>query len=183
MNKMLCSVCKKNEAKVHYKTSINGDVKEMFLCHECAKKNGITAPTAFEFADSLFDTYENGDIFGGLLSGMMKTGGVKQAQEKTKCPLCGMYYSEFVHGGKMGCGECYRTFASLIEPTIKRIHGNAEHCGKVPEGRMSELSEKKKITALRQQLDIAVKNQEYELCAKIRDEIKEIEARLGKAGE
>ena len=38
---MLCSICNKNKATIHYKTVTNGVAKEMHLCSECAGEMGI----------------------------------------------------------------------------------------------------------------------------------------------
>lgn len=173
---MLCQACKKNEAKIHYKTNINGKVSELFLCGECAEKNGISKKTAFEPVD-VFDGLFKGtdDLFGGLFAGMMGDTGTKVVSEPKVCPVCGMRFSEFLHGGKIGCGECYNTFSTSLNSTVKRIHGNVEHCGKVPEGKQSEISDKKKIESLKASLKDAIEKQEYEMAAKFRDEIRALE--------
>ena len=80
-----------------------------------------------------------------------------------------------LHGGKIGCSECYNVFSNSLGSTVKRIHGNVEHCGKVPEGKKSAVSDKKKIEALKSKLNEAIEKQEYEMAAKYRDEIREIE--------
>lgn len=178
---MLCQACKKNNASIHYKSNVNGNIKELFLCPECAEKQGITTKSAFQPIDSLDSFFGKGqdDIFGGLFAGMMNSGNVKSVNEPKVCPMCGMRFSEFLHGGKIGCAECYRTFSSSLYPTVKRIHGNVEHNGKIPEGRKDELSAKRKIDSLKSKLQQAIENQEYEMAAKYRDEIKELENKNG----
>ena len=179
---MICQVCKKRDAVVHYKTNINGNQKELYLCRECAEKNGASQKIFFEPIDVIdgFLGKSSDDIFGGLLAGMMNDLPSKNINEPVACPVCGMRYSDFVHGGKIGCGECYKTFSSKFASTIKRIHGSAEHCGKVPGDKDGKISEKRKIESLKKKLSDAVENQEYELAAKYRDEIKEIENGEGK---
>ena len=49
-----------------------------------------------------------------------------------KCPLCGHTYSDFRKSGKLGCGECYNTFRAPLSVTLKQIHQNPVHKGKVP---------------------------------------------------
>ena len=34
---MLCQVCNKNEATVHYTKIINGEIEELHICEECAR--------------------------------------------------------------------------------------------------------------------------------------------------
>ena len=110
---------------------------------------------------------------------MMNDTGAKSVNEPKACPICGMRFSDFLHGGKIGCAECYNTFSTSLNSTVKRIHGNVEHCGKVPEGKKNEMSDKKKIEALKIKLNEAIEKQEYEMAAKYRDEIREIENKNG----
>ena len=35
---MICQICGKNLANIHFKTIINGVVKETYMCSECASK-------------------------------------------------------------------------------------------------------------------------------------------------
>ena len=179
---MLCQSCNKNNATIHYKSNVNGSIKEMFLCPECAEKQGITKKSAFKPIDSLDSFFGKGsdDIFGGLFAGMVNQTGAKTATDTKVCPMCGMRFAEFLHGGKIGCAECYRTFSSSLYPTVKRIHGNVEHTGKVPEGKKDAVSLKKKVEQLKSKLQEAIDRQEYEMAAKYRDEIRELENGGGK---
>lgn len=174
---MICQVCKKNNATIHYKTNVNGKQTELYLCPECAEKNGIGKKVSFEPIDVIdgFFGKSTDDIFGGLFAGMINDTHNKSVGEAKACPVCGMRFSDFLHGGKIGCSECYNAFANSLGSTLKRIHGNVEHCGKVPEGKKSEISDKKKIEALKVKLNEAIEKQEYEMAAKYRDEIREIE--------
>lgn len=178
---MLCKACNKNQATIHYKSNINGKVVEKYLCSECAEKEGIHTKSAFEPIDMMdgFFGKNTDDIFGGLFAGMMNTPSSKSVSEPKVCSLCGMRYSEFLHAGKIGCAECYKTFSSSLGSTIKRIHGNVAHCGKVPEGKKNEISDRRKIEQLKAKLSEAIEKQEYEMAAKYRDEIKEIENKKG----
>ena len=61
-----------------------------------------------------------------------------------------------------------------------RIHGNAAHCGKhskIAAQAREERAETKedKIKRLRSQLDEAIKQQEFEKAAELRDQIREME--------
>lgn len=175
---MKCQLCNKNNATIHYKSSINGKTKEMFLCSECAEKNNISANKGYFEPVDMFENFfgsEADDIFGGMFAGMLNEKGTKQGYESSSCPFCNMKLSEFLHRGRLGCSECYKTFENALKPTLKRIHANVEHCGKVPESQMKKQSIAKKIEALRKKLSEAIETQEFELAAKYRDEIKELE--------
>ena len=67
---------------------------------------------------------------------------------------------------------------SELMPTIKRIHSNTSHLGKSPvvKDACQEKSDNKvTVDNLKKQLEEAVKEQNFELAAKLRDQIKEME--------
>lgn len=150
------------------------------MCEQCAHNKGFSAKTENDvfwkqsLADEMFSENANG-LFGGLFAGMMNENSANTYSQPQVCKKCGMRFSDFLHGGKIGCAECYNTFSSLLNPTVKRIHGNVEHCGKNTECGGVESSTKKKIESLREKLADAIEKQEYEMAAKYRDEIKALE--------
>lgn len=48
---MKCKKCGKNQANVQYSENINGNVREIFLCSECAKESGLLRKTENIFTD------------------------------------------------------------------------------------------------------------------------------------
>ena len=177
---MLCQVCNKNQATIHYKSNLNGHVYEKHMCASCAEKENFAQKetAAFGELDSLFANNSDG-LFGGLFAGMINENAAKTVSGPKVCPACGMRFSEFLETGKIGCAECYKAFSSSLYPTLKRIHGNTEHCGKVPFGLHNKKTNIKKIEQLRAKLNEAIEKQEYEMAAKYRDEIKELEKQEG----
>ena len=95
--------------------------------------------------------------------------------EEIRCPLCGRTYSDFRKTGKLGCGECYKTFRSPLSVTLKQIHQNPIHKGKVPKSFDSIIRKKRELENLKKQLSDAVKTEDYELAAKLHKEIKDLE--------
>ena len=58
---------------------------------------------------------------------------------------------------------------------IKRIHGNVSHIGRAP-SKFKRQNDKKKVLAdLKKQLEEAIKGEEYENAAVLRDKIRGIE--------
>lgn len=179
---MLCEKCKKNQATFHYKSNHNGKVTEKHLCSECAKDDGYFEKQKFAAFEpfSLFENSPEG-LLGGFFKNMMDLPDERPRINDSVCKKCGYRFSDFLNEGKLGCSECYTTFASLLEPTIRKIHGNTKHCGNIPEGNASdETLKKRKIDDLKQKLSKAIEEQEYEMAAKYRDEIKELEGEGGK---
>lgn len=95
--------------------------------------------------------------------------------EELKCPLCGHTYSDFRKSGKLGCGKCYETFSSPLSITLKQIHQNPTHLGKIPKQFDAKMKKKRELDSLKNKLSEAVKAEDYELAAKLHREIKELE--------
>ncbi len=164
---MLCQMCKSREATVHVKEIINGEKRELHLCSVCAEKKGLT-----EFLlspDSIFAS-----LMGELSQFLESPSPVTEEEEK--CPSCGLSFDRIVKKGKMGCSCCYETFRRHIVPLLEKIHGRASHRGKIPERAAVENKKRLLLYRLRHQLEEAVKKEEYEKAAQIRDQIRRIQS-------
>ena len=95
--------------------------------------------------------------------------------EEIKCPLCGRTYSDFRKTGKLGCGECYKIFKAPLAVTLKQIHQNPVHQGKVPKSFDSKIKKKRELESLKLKLSEAVKAEDYELAASLHKQIKALE--------
>ena len=153
---MLCSNCGKHPATIHYQETINGKKTEYDLCSICAQKMNLA------------------DFGGFTLDPLWMT--PKLFREKdVRCPLCGLSLQEFSKGGKFGCSQCYRSFSSQLPSLLKRIHGHLKHTGKLPKRGAKAVKTKNKIEELKQQMQQAVSEQNFERAAKLRDKIKGME--------
>ncbi|EOD00643.1 UvrB/UvrC motif-containing protein [Caldisalinibacter kiritimatiensis] len=164
---MLCEECGKNPATVHFKKVINGNVTEMHLCEECAKKKKEfdTSFSIHNFLTGLLDDIQEGPVKVDYI-------------QATKCDKCGMTYGKFRQTGRFGCNHCYEAFKEKLTPLFKNIHGHEEHIGKVPKKAGGVIRIRKEIQKLKNQLNIAVKNEQFEKAAELRDRIKELEAEI-----
>lgn len=161
---MLCSICKEKNATVHL-TDIKGDkIQKVDLCEECAKSKGVNDST-FAIADMLLGLGASQEI-------EQASGGVD-----LKCPQCGFSQADFKKSGRLGCPECYTTFAEGLEGLLKSMHKGTMHAGKIPE-RMRQLRDaSKRLDALQKKLDKAIKEENFEQAAALRDEIKQMSGR------
>src|SRR6185295_12668295 len=117
---MLCCVCKEREATVHL-TQIAGEkMQKVDLCEDCAKQKGVNDPAGFSLADLLLGLGASQEI-------EQAGGGVE-----TKCPNCGFTQADFKKAGRLGCAECYKTFAEGLEGLLKTMHKGTRHVGKSP---------------------------------------------------
>ena len=185
---MLCERCKKKEATFYYHENVNGTEKTYSLCRDCAdelKKSGelgkfgsigtefapfesLFAHDPFEDIDNLFSKQE---IFGSLFA-PAKTRQLAERGSAKKCPLCGMTLSDFSRDGKAGCPTCYDTFADELEPAIGRIHGRTAHSGRAPSKFREKTELKNRIRALEAEQKEAIRTENYERAAEIRDELR-----------
>ncbi len=171
---MLCQSCKKKEASFHYTSNENGNVTELHLCRDCAKKSGYLDEGMGSF--NPFHFFEDSDsMFGELIGGMFGNAPAKPLRESAVCPFCGMRLGEFMHGGKAGCAKCYTTFKDAITPTISKIHGNTTHVGKIPAHRALHKSKEDKRRELESLLKASIEKQEYEKAAEYRDAIRALD--------
>lgn len=166
---MLCDDCGKREATVHLTKIINDKVTEMHLCEECAKNH-----KEFDF-DASFSIH---NFLTGLLDNVQESPFKIDYITSTKCERCGLTYSRFRQIGKFGCSNCYSSFNEKLIPLFKRIHGHENHIGKVPRRAGGVIRIKKEISRLKNQLEVAVRNEEYEKAAQIRDKIRELQAQI-----
>ncbi len=163
---MLCCICKEREATVHY-TKIDGDkVQKVDLCEECSKTKGINDPVGFELADLLLG-------LGAAKEIEQTAGGIE-----IKCPRCGFTQADFKKAGRLGCSECYKTFAEGLEGLLKTMHKGTRHVGKVPDSMRQSRELSDKLKSLQKKLTKAVEDENFEQAAALRDEIKQMNARL-----
>jgi protein arginine kinase activator len=162
---MLCCICKEKPATVHL-TQIAGDkMHKVDLCEECAKAKGASDPT-FSLAD--------------LLLGLGASQEIGQAAGGTeiKCPQCGFTQADFKKSGRLGCPECYRTFAEGLEELLKTMHKGTRHVGKTPEVLRQSRDLSDRLKALQKKLAEAIDDENFEAAAVLRDEIKQMTTRM-----
>lgn len=66
---------------------------------------------------------------------------------------------------------------------IRGMHKGAEHVGKVPQGLVFEQQRRERLADLRGRLDIAIHEEQYEIAAYLRDEIRQLETEAATAGD
>ncbi|MEK5520984.1 MULTISPECIES: UvrB/UvrC motif-containing protein [Heyndrickxia] len=102
-----------------------------------------------------------------------------QKNEILQCPNCKMTFKQFVNIGRFGCAHCYDAFSNRLEPIIKRLHaGNLEHHGKLPKRIGGTVHIKRQIQQLKLDLQQAIKSEEFEKAAEIRDRVRSLESSL-----
>lgn len=159
-------ICKQNEAKVHLTQIVGDKMQKVDLCEECAKTKGVNDPSGFSLADLLLG-------LGASQEMAQSSGG-----EEQKCPSCGFTQADFKKAGRLGCAECYNTFAEGLDNLLKSMHKGTRHVGKVPQALRQSRDLTEKLKSLQKKLDKAIIAEDFEQAAVIRDEIKAIKAQI-----
>jgi protein arginine kinase activator len=161
---MLCTICKEKPATVHLTQIVGDKMQKLDLCEDCAKTKGINDPTSFGLADL--------DLVLGLGASQQleqAAGGVE-----LKCPRCGFTQADFKKSGRLGCPECYKTFAEGLSGLLKTMHKSTRHVGKAPEALRATRENADRLKTLQTKLARAIKDENYEQAALLRDEIKQL---------
>ncbi|MBU6384909.1 MAG: UvrB/UvrC motif-containing protein [Planctomycetes bacterium] len=95
--------------------------------------------------------------------------------DKKTCPMCGITFSEFRKGGRLGCPYDYVVFEEDLEPLLVNIHGAKKHVGKVPKNLGGTPKRHFQLKRLRSALQRAIDAENYEEAGAIRDKIKAVE--------
>ena len=166
-----CQVCKKNAATVHI-TEIHEfhvgenakphEVEQQHVCNDCAATLNLPhAPLKGKTVD---------------IWNLLKHS-VKQSRQRADvaCPDCGMTLQEFRARGRLGCPKDYEVFGKHLEPLLLRMHNAVTHVGRIPGVDAGEVERIQRIHSLREQLQAAVRDEEYEAAARLRDELRGLE--------
>lgn len=170
---MLCDDCQERVATVHLTQVFNGEKAESHLCEECAySKSGLFFDANVQFSIPNF--------LGGMFSSIYKQG--QASEDRIQCPRCGMSILDIKTVGKLGCDECYHVYEHEMEASLRRIHGNSRHSGKIPARGGHKFMVKRQIESLKNQIQDAVREEKYEQAAQIRDQVIELEKLASQGG-
>jgi protein arginine kinase activator len=171
---MICERCHKSLASVHITeiappaeegTEPQADsVHEQHLCEACAQS--LDLPTAPGISPKTIQ-----DIWKFLQAGA-------QAQKRGRsrhCPECRMTLDELRRRGKVGCAKDYEVFGDYLMELLERMHGSTQHMGRLPGVAEHELERRQRIGDLKSELARAVREEDYEQAAGLRDELRGLE--------
>jgi len=159
---MICQRCQKRQATVHLTEIVHGEKREKHLCERCAAEEGIAVKTQVSLNE--------------LLANFVMAQGSTAETAKLTCEACGITFTEFRNGGLLGCPYDYDAFEKVLLPLLQRAHeGGTQHVGKVPKRAGIGQERQHELMRLRRELAAAVDREDYELAAKLRDQIKSLE--------
>ncbi len=163
---MICQVCGIREATIKFTQVINQKKMEMHVCKVCAEEKGFTNPL------SSFPK-----IVGGLILGIIGElpEKIKREHIDLKCNYCQLSWNEFQDKGLLGCGHCYESFVEPLKKLLRKMHGSNKHIGDRPANQRI-IGDVDDLEKLHKDLERAIKSENYERAARLRDRIRDIEA-------
>lgn len=156
---MKCDDCGKNKPVFFIHKNINGEKIDINLCRECAEKRGISSLS-----------YSNDMTVSDMVGKLLNISIEKEISPDLLCKNCGLTFENFIKIGRLGCQDCYKYFLKELEPILRKLHGNIRHRGKFPKSITFE-NLQEEIKELKIELKNAIKNEEFERAAEIRDRI------------
>ena len=166
---MQCESCQQNEATVHVTQIVDGKVTKFHLCEACAKAKGVELHA---------QPMDIGGMLESLKEQLSHLKGDLEAEpaRPAACPVCGMTRTEILKKGRMGCDQCYETFASEMLPVVVSLQHCDQHLGKVPRRASERMRHSVELARWKRELEQAVAGENYELAARLRDRIKAVTA-------
>jgi len=162
---MKCECCSKTEATIHLTQVIEGEVKKLNLCQDCAQKNGIDLNSPISITDVLLGLGNQDE------SSLPKS---DLSEFDLSCSQCQMTRAEFKKRARLGCPECYNAFMGELSAITMAMHHSRQHVGKIPARQGNEARTTAQIAALQKDIEIAIAKEQYEVAAGLRDKIRKL---------
>lgn len=150
---------------------IDGNVKKLNLCQECALANGIDLNSPISITDVLLGL--------GAQQPAMPIG----SEFDLSCSRCQMTRAEFKKRARLGCPQCYNAFMGELSALTKAMHHSGQHVGKIPARQGNEARLTAQVAALQKDIEVAIAKEQYEVAANLRDKIKALKESEQKPGE
>ncbi len=158
-------MCSKNIAILQIQQIVNNKKKSVRLCEKCAKDLGIMNADQDDKSKLSIP-----NLFSNLFDGLEH----KHGHKARKCGACGTSLKTIQEEQRVGCTGCYTVFGEQIEEIVQKLFGSTRHVGKLPNRFLKYRKFLYDINGLKKQLKIAVKSEDYENAAVLRDKINNI---------
>jgi protein arginine kinase activator len=171
---VVCQSCGKADACVHLTDIIDGKKRTLVLCERCAADQGFGIDP--ELLKQIKPQIEK--LIQPLLDPQAKTPRA-ESPERRMCPDCGMTWEEFRKSNRFGCPRDYEVFEEQVARLLESLHGTARHAGRQPDRVRRRLDQRRRLNALQHELGEAVRAEDFERAAALRDQILNVESDEG----
>lgn len=166
---MNCQKCGIKKGQIQVTRLIEGTLKEILLCDECLREEMQLQNESLQTPNYMLTAILDAVSQSAIPVNLIRT---------TSCSKCGMTFGMYREIGKMGCGTCYQTFADRLERIVNNWHGHGVHVGKRPQTGVNDLVEKEALRKWHRALNEAIRREDYEEAAILRDLIMATEMKV-----
>ena len=159
---MKCENCKEREATVRVIEIIGDQKRSSYACESCAGLGSMIDPERLLKESGLAKIVEQ---IAAILPSPLPT----KTETAVRCPTCDITWAEIKTASRLGCPNDYTTFRKEIEALFRDIHGAIHHLGRGPAKIMLALKKRREEEQLRRELSEAVRSEDFEKAAHIRD--------------
>jgi protein arginine kinase activator len=158
---MLCQICHVQEASVYLIETVDNTQTTFHICENCAQRRHVG-----EVLNRSALTLQQ------LLASVVSLGTALNPVAPTLvCPRCGLTYAQFRETGRLGCSQCYDVFYEALAPLLRQYHQAEEHRGRL-DAAAPEAEESSEARGLKEKIKTAVAAEDYELAARLRDQMR-----------
>ncbi len=195
---MLCQICQKNPATLHIEEIVGSTKTMLHLCSACAQTNQLDSHTENNSLKLAALAYQ---LASDKVKSLQSEAGPPSDIPHKVCSKCATTLAEYHNTGRLGCPACYDSFREHLAPILERMHRDTTHKGTAPPdveqltansngerhpdtnpkqcAKQNDEPEKpahsnaahQSVARIRNLLDQAVKAENYEQAAKLRDRL------------
>lgn len=125
----------------------------MRMCRACAVARGYAS---------------SGEGLGARLDSLL----IDEAASSGPCPACGWTADNLRSSGRLGCTDCVKAYRREIVSALNRSGGHHPYDGKVPRRLRDADSVGDSIASLSSSLERAIRSEDFETAAAIRDRLR-----------
>lgn len=174
---MECTFCPGNQATCHLTKVVNGKSVEVHVCEKCIpeiKSSDLIDFDIWKAVAKLAAAKGKGDPTKAIevqppisaKSLLMPSHSVRGST----CPTCGFTSEDLKKTGRLGCPDCYETFAEILADVLRDCQKGTEHHGKVPRS-FNSLHRQHLEESLRR----AIESERFEEAAILRDQLRSLD--------
>ena len=161
---MLCDQCRERDAVLNLTQIVENAVTQLHLCEKCAAERGIETTVSMP-KTALGDFLQAAQQQAAQIAG-----------DAARCACCGTSLRDFRASGRLGCAQCYGAFEHSLRDLLRRVHGSSKHVGRQYRPPAGEAPDRDTaLDELRVRLQAAVRSEEFEAAASLRDQIRTLE--------
>lgn len=165
MSAQLCESCGERPATIQYIEVVGGEKRARSMCEGCVAKEPLIDPGVIQKAAS--------HLVEQVLQSVKPTESETAATERPDpCPGCDQSWSDFKDQSRLGCPACYLHFEREVLTVLERLHGASKHSGRAPGRAIARAERREKQSQIRSELDAAVRDEDYERAARLRDALR-----------